>query len=198
VSAAVEARATCRGCGAQIEPGTGNRKREWCSDRCRKRTLYSQPCLDCGKPTNGSDGRRDEPRCLRCAAVKAGAEKTIWTRDAILAAIHAWADVYGEPPAAPDWRPNNARNQLHDDARARRFEDANGRWSWADTAIREFGSWNAAIAAAGYEPRPSHGGGENVARRRNQRDPSRCGPSDSAEPESAERSPDPPAGEESP
>jgi hypothetical protein len=115
----------------------------------------------------------------------------VWTRETIIAAILAWAAEYGEPPATHDWNAYSTRHDLHDEARARRFEDAGGRWPTHTTVFGEFGSWQAAIAAAGYEPRPAHGGGGNVARRRSQRNPSTSGSSGHAEPESAERSPNP-------
>ena len=43
----------CAGCGTPITQW----RRKWCSDRCRKRTLYSGTCEICGGPTNGSNGR---------------------------------------------------------------------------------------------------------------------------------------------
>jgi hypothetical protein len=42
------------------------------------------------------------------------------------------------------------------------------RFTW--WVIGEFGSWNAAIAAAGFEPRAAHGGGGNQLRRRKVRE----------------------------
>lgn len=48
----------CAGCGTPItQPPSRGRRRKWCSDRCRKRTLYSGTCEICGGPTNGSNGR---------------------------------------------------------------------------------------------------------------------------------------------
>lgn len=160
----------CQGCGTTLPPSKGPVPRKWCSDRCRKQTLYGGTCVDCGATTNGSDGRKPEPRCGTCSARRVGHANKVWTRDGILAAIRAWADEYGEPPAQTDWNPHHARRILHDDARARRFEDANGRWPTFKTPIREFGSWNAAIVAAGFAPRPCHGGGENARRQRSVRE----------------------------
>lgn len=42
----------CAGCGTAIEQP----RRKWCSDRCRKRTLYGGTCKLCGAVTNGYDG----------------------------------------------------------------------------------------------------------------------------------------------
>lgn len=133
-------------------------------DRARK-ARYAGPCVDCGGPTNGSDGRRDEPRCIACSNIRNSAARRVWTREAIIAAIRAWADENGEPPAIADWNPSLARG-MGDAPRAERFIAADGRWPWFMTAVREFGSWNAAISAAGFEPRPAGGGGGSWKRHR--------------------------------
>lgn len=96
-----------------------------------------------------------------------GPEK-VWTRRAIVDAIHAWAVEYGEPPAGPDWSPTAARAK-NDLPRAERFEAASGRWPWQNTVVREFGTWNAAVSEAGFTPRAAHGGGGNEVRRREAR-----------------------------
>jgi hypothetical protein len=98
----------CQACGVALRPNRG-RPRKWCSDRCRK-TQYSAPCADCGKPLNGSGGRGPNAakRCAACAAVASGEERKIWTRDAIVLAIQEWAYEYGEPPGVADWNPYQA------------------------------------------------------------------------------------------
>ncbi len=73
-----------------------------------------------------------------------------WTREAIIEAIHAWTDEYGEPPRATDWRPATALRNGQPE-RAARF--AQGLWPHASTVLKRFGRWNEAIYAAGYEPR---------------------------------------------
>lgn len=136
----------CQGCGGPLPPSRGPVPRKWCSERCRKQTSYSRPCVDCGAPLNGSDSRGVHSRCCRCAA----AVRRIWTRDSVIAAIHRWSDLYGQPPAAGDWNLSLARSRGWDIA-VRRFRD--GRWPCSSTVCEVFGSWNAAIAAAGFEPR---------------------------------------------
>jgi hypothetical protein len=145
------------------------REVKWCSERCRK-TKYSVPCVDCGTLLNGSGGRGPDAavRCVQCANAHNGADRKIWTREAVVSAMREWAALYGEPPAEPDWNPHRA-DDLGDPDRANRFRLAYGRWPWFNTVFRAWGSWNAALVAAGFEPRPAHGGGVNVARRRNQR-----------------------------
>lgn len=60
----------CEGCGAEIaQPQGSGRRRKWCSDPCRKATLYYGICLDCGGRTSGvANGRDRAPkRCGSCA-----------------------------------------------------------------------------------------------------------------------------------
>jgi hypothetical protein len=75
-----------------------------------------------------------------------------YTRGQLLAAIRRWVDRYGEPPASADWEPSRARRIGHA-WRAERFEA--GRWPSMRMVRTEFGSLNAAIREAGFEPRPS-------------------------------------------
>ena len=66
----------CRGCGACLPPPTqSGRRRKWCSEACRKRTLYAGRCVDCGAATSGSAGRgpRAPKRCQACASRLAAA-----------------------------------------------------------------------------------------------------------------------------
>jgi hypothetical protein len=153
----------CKGCGIELVIAAPNRK--WCSEQCRK-SQYAHPCQDCGAPrTNGSDP--NVRRCLACAAKASGEQRKVWDRELLIMAIQDWAKLYGEPPAMPDWTPWTAIETLHDPERAQRFLEAGGFWPSATMVIREFGSWNNGIAAAGFTPRPAHGGGSNIYRRRN-------------------------------
>lgn len=161
---------TCAGCPAPIvQPPRGGRRRKWCSDRCRKRTLYSGECVDCGKPTSGDRPDGISVRCLRCHNVKNGISRKVWTREAIIAAIQLWARKYGDPPSLADWNVSQVRDVLRDEKRVARYERESraGACPGFTTVIHEFGSWNAAIAESGFEPRPPHGGGGNASRRRN-------------------------------
>jgi len=134
--------------------------------RARKDS-YAQPCVDCGVATSGGEGMREEPRCLPCAAIKSGAERTLWTREEVISSIRWWADKYGEQPSAPDFDPWRCRYVLYDgdrEVRARRHLDA-GDIPWFTTVVKRFGTWNAALAAAGFKPRANHGGAGNQERR---------------------------------
>lgn len=55
----------CPGCGADLTGTHG--KRKWCSERCRKQTVYSGTCQHCGTPTNGYGGFGSaSDTCKRC------------------------------------------------------------------------------------------------------------------------------------
>jgi len=139
-----------------------------------RRRRYQGTCATCGARTDGSNGSAKAPRyCATCfplspefAAQKAA--QTYWTRELLIERIQEWAELYGEPPAIPDWSPSQARCN-HDEPRARRFEDARPHWPWFTSVVRVFGSWRAGLEAAGFEARAPHGGGGNVLRRRSQR-----------------------------
>jgi hypothetical protein len=139
-----------------------------------RRERYRGSCLGCGAKTDGSGGRAKAPRyCLDCypsspEAAEINARKMVWTRDLIVARIREWASIHGEPPAMGDWNSWLAQVQYHDHDRADRF-DSDTHWPWAERVVARFGTWNAAIEAAGFTPRPNHGGGGNQHRRRSVR-----------------------------
>ena len=62
-----------------------------------------------------------------------------WTRERIVVAMQAWAAERGRPPAADEWR-------------------VSGLWEHPSqgTVRNVFGSWSAAVVAAGFVPRPRH------------------------------------------
>jgi Homing endonuclease associated repeat len=59
-----------------------------------------------------------------------------WTPDTIVYAITLWARRYSRPPFTSEWE------QAGEDNPSRQ------------TVARVFGSWNQAMAAAGFDPRP--------------------------------------------
>ncbi|HUR86942.1 MAG TPA: hypothetical protein VMY78_16535 [Solirubrobacteraceae bacterium] len=93
--------------------------------------------MDCGVALSGQDGRGEKApvRCQRCAAVASGKARKVWTREALILAIKAWAREHGGAgPTSGDW--NGPRAALPD------------RWPLRATVHREFGSWAAALSAA--------------------------------------------------
>lgn len=110
--------------------------------QARRRLRYRGTCVDCGAPTDGSNGReRAAKRCATCAAEHQHKSRT-WTRETILAAFHRYFDEHGDQPSAA----------LVNQSRPAGFPPTG-------TVQREFGSWSAAIRAAGWRPwakRPTH------------------------------------------
>jgi hypothetical protein len=137
--------------------------------RARKDS-YAQPCIDCGGPTSGSEGRREKPRCHLCAMQVEGGKRKVWTKEAVVLAIQEWDARYNDPPAVADWNSWVAR-AMNDEARAIRYErdHATGACPSFMAVVEAFGSWNAAICAAGFDPRPARGGNGNELRRRSMR-----------------------------
>ena len=128
----------CQGCGTLFVAAHGNRK--WCSERCRKRQ-YDRVCVGCGGRVDGtSPGRAAaEPRCRACRDEYRRAN-AVWTREAIVCAIQEWAARNdGIPPSAGNWGQDRARG----DNRVCAVNHVMNRW----------GTWSAAIRAAGFEPR---------------------------------------------
>jgi hypothetical protein len=74
-----------------------------------------------------------------------------WTRELIIEKILEWEARYGEPPCSADWNPSLARWRAQE-WRADRYRE--GQWPSTNAAKRPFGgSFDAAIRAAGLEPR---------------------------------------------
>ena len=103
-------------------------------------------CADCGTPIRSDQpGKGNPKRCIECAALA----NTKWTREAVVEAIQVWAAEHGgRPPAAIDWNGVLAREYGREERDMERFPGSN-------TVQDVFGSWNAAIEAAGFEPRAS-------------------------------------------
>jgi Homing endonuclease associated repeat/Phosphotransferase enzyme family len=67
---------------------------------------------------------------------------TTWPRPLVLDSLRSWANAHGRAPRLADWH------------HAGREGTPGGPHPAASTACRAFGSWSAALAAAGYEPLP--------------------------------------------
>lgn len=81
----------------------------------------------------------------------ATATRRRWGREAIIAAMRRWNELHGRPPVARDWNPGAARAGGRDDL-AERFE-REGCWPHLTTVRDTFGTWNAALQAAGLPTR---------------------------------------------
>lgn len=117
--------------------------------RARK-SSYRGTCEECGGPTDGSNGRAKAPRfCQGCV----GDARAFWTKDTIVQAIQEYNSRFGRRPSAWDWSPALARARAHPERLAEieeRWQD--GVWPSMTHVQGRFGSWNAAIEAAGFEP----------------------------------------------
>jgi DNA-binding XRE family transcriptional regulator len=73
-----------------------------------------------------------------------------WNKEACISKAWAWAEKFGDPPAAINWNPAGLKQR----GREHLLEAwASDDWPSLATVQRLFGSWNAFMAAAGYTPR---------------------------------------------
>jgi hypothetical protein len=136
----------CAGCGEPLPPQTIGRPRKWCSQRCRRATLYGGACVDCGARTSGNNGRAKAPE--RCGACRLEFQRAnaIWNRERVITSIREFAETYGRPPRVTDFSKAHAAAAGH----AGRVPE--GHWPAIDIVQRCCGSWNEAVRAAGFEP----------------------------------------------
>ncbi len=95
-----------------------------------RRASYAGVCEMCGAATDGSNGPESAPRhCISCAPVAS----RIWTHETILEAISVFVTENGRKPYSTDWL----------------VSPLDPRFPYAPTVLRRFGTWNAAMQAAG-------------------------------------------------
>lgn len=113
--------------------------------RARKRS-YRGRCRECGNPTDGSNGPSQTPeRCDPCCQ----RERHWQAVKRIVGSIQRFAERYGRPPTAPDFNPHQARELGHPWRADRFYRD--GDYPYSSNVLDVFGTWNAAIVAAGFE-----------------------------------------------
>lgn len=101
-----------------------------------RKDSYRGTCRECGGKTDGSNGRNSAPEICSGCFVKQQHENRYWTQQRIIDAIKAWHRAHGRPPIAPEWV--TPRDRV-------------GEIPPVSTVQREFGTWRAAIIAAGFE-----------------------------------------------
>jgi uncharacterized protein (DUF433 family) len=108
----------------------------------KQESIRLRTCPECG-------GRKSisANKCHACLT----AEKTKWTQERIIAAMQEYHRRYGKTPSCTEWNPALARWRKTSADAADRFY-ADGCWPHVQTVIRRFGSWTAAIEAAGLPP----------------------------------------------
>lgn len=127
--------------------------------RARKEK-YQGECIICGTPTSGSYGTNRQTLCKKHKLKVKPKKDGIWPRERLIKAMQDWETIFGEPPSIVDWNSTQAR-KLGDEVRAKYFDDNKDQWPWFSQVVREFGTWNAGIKAAGFTPRPRHGTSES-------------------------------------
>lgn len=123
--------------------------------RGARRARYRKPCPQCGRLMDGTAGPNSSPKlCGACYAAKLKAERR-WTPEAIVAALQAFAAAAGRTPSADDTRPTapSVRARLVP-ARLAELDADLPTLPQQSAVCREFGTWAAAIDAAGLPRLP--------------------------------------------
>lgn len=108
----------------------------WREKANRRRLSYGGTCENCGTPTDGSRGPSEAPPTLCADCYSQPGLNVEWTPERIVGAIKRYSDEHGRQPVSNEWlidRPEYAPP--------------------VSTVINRFGSWSAAIKAAGFETR---------------------------------------------
>jgi Homing endonuclease associated repeat len=103
-------------------------------------------CEACGKPVDGSRAIKSS-HCAECAPRAAA----LWDCERIVQRIREWHASFGELPTAYDWNPCAANGHCGGPVVRQRYES--GDWPAQSVVSYHFGSWNAAIEAAGFAPK---------------------------------------------
>jgi hypothetical protein len=124
-----------------------------------RKDRFRKPCPDCGALMDGSNGNglNASRHCAKCAPAY---DPKKWEPQVILDLIQVWTQEHGRPPSVFDWSKPHARQFLFEKepspAKRRQLIAAlsDGRkYPAPKTVAMVFGSWEAAIHAAGYVPR---------------------------------------------
>jgi hypothetical protein len=109
-----------------------------------RRYIHVHACERCGEPVLAARSAL----CRRCSSAGRSRWGRPFTDQEIITAIRAWHRLERRPPTRTDWQPTDKRGHP-------RWERECPRWPPASHVIRRFGSWNAALQAAGFNrPRP--------------------------------------------
>lgn len=118
-------------------------------DRARK-AKFDRPCGACGKMLrlNGNEPDRTG-LCRTCIGANKRADSRRW----ILDSFAEWNERFGAPPSPLDWSPTQARSG-YCGWKAERYEATGRPWPSPTLVMNHFGSWNAGLAAAGFDVLP--------------------------------------------
>lgn len=119
-----------------------------------RKNRYRGVCVDCGGLTNGNEGRGPNApkRCRRCAIAEAKRRQTKWTQETITAALREWAEWADCPPSSLDAMASAPSIRVRRPVSG--FLEGGPPLPSPGVAKAVFGSWGAAVEAAGlrYEP----------------------------------------------
>jgi HNH endonuclease len=113
--------------------------------RVRKGTYT---CARCGEERAYDGGLNPPVHCIKCEPIVRAEDH----RERVIAAIQLWDAMYGRPPTAADWNTGQWSRMKPEEERHAAVRWSARRWPPTSSVQAAFGSWNAAIAAAGYEP----------------------------------------------
>lgn len=112
-----------------------------------RKESYRQPCPECGRLMNGSDGITGAP--TRCQSCQEDAEKAakFWTRERVIDAFKRYAAEHdGQAPRADEWIRSNPEKGYPP-----RSAVSRGRQNPSNPTA-PFDTWNDAVFAAGLTP----------------------------------------------
>jgi hypothetical protein len=128
-----------------------NNEAQRAASRAAKRRRKT-PCPNCGelRAYDNPDGL-----CIACQ----NAERHEVARAHMVEEIQRWADLFDGPPTAAEWNLTMARQVFSVPrlAETERRHAVGGPFPAASTAQALYGTWNAAITAAGFVPRRTGG-----------------------------------------
>ena len=103
-----------------------------------RRYARAHDCQRCGQPVLSAAA----PLCRTCAHPHGSRWGKPFSEREIIGAVRAWKRLEGRSPAQSDWQPVDQGGHL-------RWERECPRWPPTSHVMRRFGSWNAALRAAG-------------------------------------------------
>jgi transcriptional regulator with XRE-family HTH domain len=127
-----------------------------------RRLLYGGTCRICGKITDGSAGNHPPPDiCIECGPNEQH-ENRRWTPEAVIAALQEFRQRVGRTPTATDLLVRAGAPSIERTLSTKRLAEIAALPRDLVTpplplVQREFGSWRAALEAAGLPPNPTGG-----------------------------------------